>query len=176
MSVHNPTHRLVYVHNTLVFMNESVCPYWPCAVVAAVRSLLSMADPAPRTRMYSRPRGLWPGTSTSRRSDRQGGQGTGERTTQLQHSLSATCERTEGRVIRSLTYYDQRWLCHIDTLLLRPVFSAYWMQLGLVKTLSKITRQSQNCLDVDIDGLVQERRNSSALAMELRLSCTNPSL
>ena len=27
-----------------------------------------------------------------------------------------------------------------------------------------------------IDGLVQERRNSSALAMELRLSCTNPSL
>ena len=26
----------------------------------------------------------------------------------------------------------------------------------------------------EIDGLVQERRNSSALAMELRLSCTNP--
>ena len=26
-----------------------------------------------------------------------------------------------------------------------------------------------------IDGLMQERRNSSALAMELRLSCTNPS-
>ena len=25
-----------------------------------------------------------------------------------------------------------------------------------------------------IDGLVQERRNSSALAIELRLSCTNP--
>ena len=25
-----------------------------------------------------------------------------------------------------------------------------------------------------IDGLMQERRNSSALAMELRLSCTNP--
>ena len=27
-----------------------------------------------------------------------------------------------------------------------------------------------------IDGLVQERRNSSALAMELRLSCTKPSI
>ena len=27
-----------------------------------------------------------------------------------------------------------------------------------------------------IDGLVQERRNSSALAMELRLACTNPSI
>ena len=28
----------------------------------------------------------------------------------------------------------------------------------------------------DIDGLVQERRNSSALAMELHLSCINPSI
>ena len=27
-----------------------------------------------------------------------------------------------------------------------------------------------------IDGLVQERRNSSALATELHLSCTNPSI
>ena len=27
---------------------------------------------------------------------------------------------------------------------------------------------------VQIEGLVQERRNSSALAMELRLSCINP--
>ena len=31
------------------------------------------------------------------------------------------------------------------------------------------TERQQN----EIDGLVQERRNSSALAMELRLSCTN---
>ena len=30
--------------------------------------------------------------------------------------------------------------------------------------------------DVYSDGLVQERRNSSAIAMELRLSCTNPSI
>ena len=31
------------------------------------------------------------------------------------------------------------------------------------------------CDDEDhFDGLVQERRNFSALAMELRLSCTNP--
>ena len=27
-----------------------------------------------------------------------------------------------------------------------------------------------------MNGLVQKRRNSSALAMELRLSCTNPSI
>ena len=31
-------------------------------------------------------------------------------------------------------------------------------------------------LNHNIDGLVQERRNSSVLAMELRLSCTNPSI
>ena len=29
-------------------------------------------------------------------------------------------------------------------------------------------------MNVYIDGLVPERRNSSALAIELRLSCTNP--
>ena len=34
----------------------------------------------------------------------------------------------------------------------------------------------QMVLNHHIDGLVQERRNSSALAMELRLSCTNPSI
>ena len=28
----------------------------------------------------------------------------------------------------------------------------------------------------DVDGLVQERRKSSVLAMELRLFCTNPSI
>ena len=32
------------------------------------------------------------------------------------------------------------------------------------------------CCTWYIDGLVQERRNSSALAMELRLSCNNPSI
>ena len=31
------------------------------------------------------------------------------------------------------------------------------------------------CKQMQIDVLVQERRNSSALAMELRLFCTNPS-
>ena len=29
---------------------------------------------------------------------------------------------------------------------------------------------------LSIDGLVQERRNSTANALELRLSCTNPSI
>ena len=35
----------------------------------------------------------------------------------------------------------------------------------------------ENCyLHHHFDGLVQERRNSSALAMKLRLSCTKPSI
>ena len=33
-----------------------------------------------------------------------------------------------------------------------------------------------SCWQVHLHGLVQERRNSSVLAMELRLSCTNPSI
>ena len=34
----------------------------------------------------------------------------------------------------------------------------------------------QNDTEYYFDGLVQEKRNPSALAMELRLSCTNPSI
>ena len=33
-----------------------------------------------------------------------------------------------------------------------------------------------SCINPSMDGLMQERRNSSALAMELQLSCTNPSM
>ena len=33
-----------------------------------------------------------------------------------------------------------------------------------------------NCCVVNFDGLVQERRNSIASTLELRLSCTNPSM
>ena len=40
--------------------------------------------------------------------------------------------------------------------------------LALVGTMSTL-------VGAHIDGLVQERRNSSVLTMELRLSCTNPS-
>ena len=36
--------------------------------------------------------------------------------------------------------------------------------------------QSTDFYGVYIDGLVQERHNSSVLAMELRLSCANPSI
>ena len=42
-----------------------------------------------------------------------------------------------------------------------------------------VMRKAFPCYDVIVcylDGLMQERRNSSALAMELRLSCFNPSI
>ena len=41
---------------------------------------------------------------------------------------------------------------------------------------SKLTDVSGPFNKISIDGLVQERRNSSALAMELRLSCIIPSI
>ena len=39
----------------------------------------------------------------------------------------------------------------------------------------EVLKNISYCIEEQIDGLVQERHNSSALAMELRFSCTNPS-
>ena len=39
-----------------------------------------------------------------------------------------------------------------------------------------VQEEESTHLRLHTDGLVQERLNSSALAMELRLSCTNPSV
>ena len=47
--------------------------------------------------------------------------------------------------------------------------SSYWAYGGFCSPLRKHFNRLY-----EIDGLVQERRNSSALAMELHLSCTNP--
>ena len=47
----------------------------------------------------------------------------------------------------------------------------YW-----INPLSWYIKSSTTKLCIHIDGLVQERHNSSALAMELHLSCTNPSI
>ena len=48
--------------------------------------------------------------------------------------------------------------------------------LSLPMMVSLLMLYSSLSLNDLIDGFVQERRNSSALAMELRLSCTNPSI
>ena len=51
-------------------------------------------------------------------------------------------------------------------------FLQHWSSTCCWDSHSMITGTSP----LHIDGLVQERRNSSAIAMELRLSCTNPSI
>ena len=53
-------------------------------------------------------------------------------------------------------------------------------ETGSIAVPSRVTQVAvRHVLEIlkrdEIDGLVQERRNSSALAMELRLSCTYPS-
>ena len=58
-------------------------------------------------------------------------------------------------------------------------YDGFWMFLpfmSLRHVLWAMIHSTSCVADMYIDGLVQERRNSSALAMELRLSCTNPSI
>ena len=52
----------------------------------------------------------------------------------------------------------------------------YHAQLLHIQINLEIDKASTAILKFQIDGLVQERHNSSALAMELRLSSTNPSI
>ena len=58
----------------------------------------------------------------------------------------------------------------------------YFFMFPKIKSWTRLLRDSTSAGTVvtkfrpHIDGLVQERRNSSALAMELRLSCTNTSI
>ena len=50
-------------------------------------------------------------------------------------------------------------------------------KLSSYQTMTKYNSAQQTLhMILGIDGLVQERRNSNALAMELRLSCTKPSV
>ena len=51
-----------------------------------------------------------------------------------------------------------------------------WCQTGCDELLTERVTQATEWDSSYIDGLVQERRNSIADAMELRLSCTNPSI
>ena len=53
-----------------------------------------------------------------------------------------------------------------------------WPRYHMFLAIHSPLQRSINVIEINcrIDGLVQERRNSSASAMELRLSCTNPSV
>ena len=66
-----------------------------------------------------------------------------------------------------LVWHPLCWLLMTDTCLLSCLLGWKWQGLECCY------RHSSWC---HFDGLVQERRNSSALAMELHLSCTNPSI
>ena len=56
-----------------------------------------------------------------------------------------------------------------------PCFHMMDMDLSTSRTIQmRINSEKGDFMKHDIDELVQERRNSSALAMELCLSCTNP--
>ena len=81
-------------------------------------------------------------------------------------SISRDMRRNKANSIYSLKLWDVTK--EINTIIARP-----WepkQSVTLVHTSFPL------CIHVYINGLVQERRNSSALAMELRLSCTNPSI
>ena len=56
------------------------------------------------------------------------------------------------------------------------IVSSQWPNLPVIDWLVSKEYYSTQLISQHIDGLVQERRNSSALAMELRLSCTKPSI
>ena len=77
-------------------------------------------------------------------------------------------------------------VCKIAAILSQPQcvkpHSTGIFQENLVNTVTAdalallVTHQAALVLTLYIDGLVQERRNSIANALELRLSCTNPSM
>ena len=50
------------------------------------------------------------------------------------------------------------------------------IQICVSSQLEEVMKCETRNVDQHIDGLMQERRNSIANALELRLSCTNPSM
>ena len=80
---------------------------------------------------------------------------------------------------------NQKYFCIIQVNIGRKVWPSFINEwpTGSSFSLSKFKLINQTCItqwsspqpNSQIDGLVQKRHNSSALAMEWRLSCTNPS-
>ena len=89
----------------------------------------------------------------------------------------------ELQVWKSTYQFGVRYEKHVNTLHSKDVNTS--SEYGHKKIISVfcvqnkdriISKSTKREFSRDIHGLVQERRNSSALAMELRLSCTNPSI
>ena len=60
--------------------------------------------------------------------------------------------------------------------LLKSTIQIGWPILKYLRVVANFLTYTGFIMVEGIDGLVQERRNSSALAIELRLSCINPSV
>ena len=82
----------------------------------------------------------------------------------LEKVIDMSPERDRGRA--DCRFVPSQW----ETALLCNDVS-HWLGVSLESALLMVVWQLPY-----IDGLVQERRNSSALALELRLSCTKPSI
>ena len=84
------------------------------------------------------------------------------------------------------TYNSENWVLMMPSLSSRVAGATSYSKVGIIKTLAFPYRLCLSHEPIympflltrshDIDGLVQERRHSSALAVELRLSCSNPSI
>ena len=93
------------------------------------------------------------------------------------HSISNSCHPME----KYYNFYGQRnhvrnitnsGLSCVYADVLAPPLTTWHHQAHRFRSSNPVWVQDRH---MHIDGLVQERRNSSALAVELRLSCTNPS-
>ena len=78
-------------------------------------------------------------------------------------------------------FHYHTWVMNkmVDILQMSFSTAVSWMEMCCILTKISLNlrwnqRFSVTCWRHHIDGLVQERRNSIASAMELRLSCTNP--
>ena len=80
---------------------------------------------------------------------------------QLSVAMCSLINRTGVPLFR-VAYFDKLWIC--------SYFKSNDWHMLLVITFIEFT-----ILVWQFDGLVQERRNSTANALELRISCTNPS-
>ena len=88
------------------------------------------------------------------------------------HVLHQTLRRDIGHLVsRTILRISSYCLCHIRTNATQDKFCCKFCRYQ-----NYITQIMHNALFQHISGWVQERRNSSAIAMELRLSCTISSI
>ena len=81
--------------------------------------------------------------------------------------------RTKSRLFCLGLNVIRRLISHRDRRFMGRSILCIWLRIAML--LLSVT-DSITCISLHFDGLVQERRNSIANALELGLSCTNPSV